>query len=633
MSIKFHKSRLSLSLLNPKVLVSLATATLLFTGCGGGGGGSTPPADTTQTAYLIDSAVEGVTYTTPSRSGVTRSDGGFDYNPTDTTITFTIGSLKLADFNLSNLNSDARVLPADLAGVDRNDTSHPNLLKLLRVFQALDENNNPSDGITITDNTKGHFGVYHNLFDTNLTTLEALMPSGKPLVTEQKAKNHYKTTLTTLGVTPVKRPFITVWDTNATDRNITIPINPNYSTYNYTVDWGDGTIEHNRTTSANHIYQTDGNQTVKISGEFPAIFMDDAGINQDNKQLQAVSAWGDIEWKDFNVSFAGCSNLQFTATDTPDLTNVTNMSLMFALSSFNQPLNNWDVSNVPNMSGMFMYSSFNQPLNNWDVSNVTNMSYMFGDATAFNQPLNNWDVSDATDMSYMFGDATAFNQPLNNWDVSNVTNMSSMFGGATAFNQPLNNWDVSNVTNMSWMFYDATAFTNQDLSSWNISKTSHYSSFMSQAGSGNSEPNWVAPTRSGEIVTDSTTGLMWQDNAEANTTQKQWITTENYNSGDYNNTIGDTATTYCTNLQLGVYSDWRLPTHEELGSIVYVNSSGNNYPKIKLGFANTASDYYWSSTTIAGYTDYAWVVDFNDGYSNTYYKTYSYYVRCVRGGQ
>lgn len=75
MTKRFTKP-LSLSL-NSKVLVSLATATVLFTGCGGG---STPPADTTQTAYFIDSAVSGVDYTCGTLTGVTGSDGSFTYD-------------------------------------------------------------------------------------------------------------------------------------------------------------------------------------------------------------------------------------------------------------------------------------------------------------------------------------------------------------------------------------------------------------------------------------------------------------------------------------------------------------------------------------------------------------------------
>ncbi|MDR1988120.1 MAG: DUF1566 domain-containing protein [Candidatus Peribacteria bacterium] len=42
------------------------------------------------------------------------------------------------------------------------------------------------------------------------------------------------------------------------------------------------------------------------------------------------------------------------------------------------------------------------------------------------------------------------------------------------------------------------------------------------------------------------------------------------------------------------------------------------------------SNRYWSSTTTANGTSYAWIVNFNYGYSGRDGKTYSNYVRCVR---
>jgi len=133
-----------------------------------------------------------------------------------------------------------------------------------------------------------------------------------------------------------------------------------------------------------------------------------------------------------------------------------------------------------------------------------------------------------------------------------------------------------------------------------------------------------------EVVLDVSTNLIWQDNAAAASTQKQWVTTANYNAGNYFDTTGDTATTYCTNLSLGGYTDWRLPTIDELSGIV--KSTVNN-PAISGIFQHTASNYYWSSTTYAGYSGYAWGVYFLNG--NQYYdgKAVSYYVRCVRAGQ
>ena len=86
-----------------------------------------------------------------------------------------------------------------------------------------------------------------------------------------------------------------------------------------------------------------------------------------------------------NAAFAGCSNLTYIGEDTPDLSQVTDMYLMFYKTpNFNGSIGDWDVSNVENMSGMFYCSSFNQDIGDWDVSGVTNMSSMFSEASSFN---------------------------------------------------------------------------------------------------------------------------------------------------------------------------------------------------------------------------------------------------------
>lgn len=56
-----------------------------------------------------------------------------------------------------------------------------------------------------------------------------------------------------MGIETIQNPFVTVWETTASDNNITIPTNSNY-TYNYTVDWGDGNIENNITGDITHTY-------------------------------------------------------------------------------------------------------------------------------------------------------------------------------------------------------------------------------------------------------------------------------------------------------------------------------------------------------------------------------------------
>ncbi len=144
-----------------------------------------------------------------------------------------------------------------------------------------------------------------------------------------------------------------------------------------------------------------------------------------------------------------------------------------------------------------------------------------------------------------------------------------------------------------------------------------------------------------KIVTDHVTGLMWQDDANASSVTKPWLTQANYDKCTGSNgqtqddaacedTSGDTAATYCANLTLGGYTDWRLPTRKEL---VGLSDYGRYDPAISPVFTHTASGSYWSSSTNEGYHDDAWRVYFYSG--GQYYggKDYSLYVRCVRAGQ
>jgi hypothetical protein len=131
-----------------------------------------------------------------------------------------------------------------------------------------------------------------------------------------------------------------------------------------------------------------------------------------------------------------------------------------------------------------------------------------------------------------------------------------------------------------------------------------------------------------EVVIDYATGLMWQDDSDTAKINKPWVTKENYNTGNYSDTTGDTAVTYCSELEAGGYNDWRLPTHQELSTIV---DYGKYDPSIDSEFLNSASYYYWTSTNNVDHSSDAWAIHFYDGhhYYDPKYIKY-YYIRCVR---
>ena len=116
------------------------------------------------------------------------------------------------------------------------------------------------------------------------------------------------------------------------------------------------------------------------------------------------------------------------------------------------------------------------------------------------------------------------------------------------------------------------------------------------------------------VVTDSTTGLMWQ---KEYATDKTW----------------QQALKYCEDSTYAGYSDWRLPNKNELASLLNHDKSGAPYSD----FPDMPSRYFWSSSTFDAYANLAWDVSFrlgdvddnsnNDGWNkNSNYD----YVRCVR---
>lgn len=265
--------------------------------------------------------------------------------------------------------------------------------------------------------------------------------------------------------------FITTWKTDnpgmSPDNAITIPTIG--EGYDYDVDWNnDGVYDQfGINGSVSHIFGQPGTYTIRIRGEFPRIFFNGEG---DKEKIIDIKQWGDIEWLSMADAFWQCSNLQMTAIDAPNLTQVTSMANMFSeCHSFNAEIGHWDVSNVETMYALFNEASnFNQDLSSWNVSNVMSMSFMFASATSFNQDLSAWDVSNVSEMVSMFWGANVFNGELGNWDVSNVTNMYNMFAETDAFNSDIGQWQVTKVNSFEKTFYNAKLF-DQDLGTWDVS--------------------------------------------------------------------------------------------------------------------------------------------------------------------
>lgn len=107
----------------------------------GGSATSSPSTSTLLSGRFVDSAVSGLSYLTSSQvAGITRSDGGFDYNKGDT-ITFKLGAVEFPV-----VTADTLVTPLDMVpGATSTDT----LTNIAYFLQALDADDNPYNGITL----------------------------------------------------------------------------------------------------------------------------------------------------------------------------------------------------------------------------------------------------------------------------------------------------------------------------------------------------------------------------------------------------------------------------------------------------------------------------------------------------
>ena len=210
-------------------------------------------------------------------------------------------------------------------------------------------------------------------------------------------------------------PFVTIWKTDnpgpSNDNQITIPTSAT-DIYDYRVDWGDGTFDEAVTGDITHTYAQPGVYEVSITGKFPRIYFNGYEFGpqtSDDLKLLSVDQWGSNRWKSMDLAFAGCENMDVTATDIPDFSRGVSLTGMF-----------WDAKSLEG----------NVSIANWDIEKATYMNFMFRGASNFNIPIGEWNVTGKRDFNGMFEEAESFNQDLSNWNVQAMENMTNLFKGS-----------------------------------------------------------------------------------------------------------------------------------------------------------------------------------------------------------
>ncbi len=152
------------------------------------------------TGVFLDSAVEGITYVTDSLTGITNELGEFEYRDGEEV------SFYLNELWLGSAEGAETITPLDLVGV--NSVENETVTNMIRLLQTLDDNDNLSDGIRLSElaRTTANSDIVltrsqlvFELEEPVLNYVRAVKGEGTSLVNAVAAQEHLRETLDELG--------------------------------------------------------------------------------------------------------------------------------------------------------------------------------------------------------------------------------------------------------------------------------------------------------------------------------------------------------------------------------------------------------------------------------------------------
>jgi len=199
---------------------------------------------------------------------------------------------------------------------------------------------------------------------------------------------------------------------------------------NVTVFWGDGSSDviwaYNQS-ELTHVYASAGVYQISVDGQFGGVKFNN-GVSR--LELTSIDNWGSALISSNSTSYRGCSNVNGSYTDYPNILVVTDSQYMFeGCSNFNSTLV-LNTSKVTAMNNMFTNCVNLNSLLTFDTSNVTTMRIMFQGCSSFNQPLS-FDTSNVITLQNFLSGGTLFNQDVSGFNISSLTNASNMLNGTS----------------------------------------------------------------------------------------------------------------------------------------------------------------------------------------------------------
>jgi len=173
---------------------------IVLSACGGGSETPTPAtpppvSQITKTGVFVDSLVAGISYRTATITGVTNAAGEYDYVEGET-VTFSIGGITLGTTVAAPVST-----PIDLVS-GAADASNPVVINIVRLLITLDDDGDPSNGITIAPATltaaaTSSVSFTSPTFDADAQAIVTSLMPGTTLESATVAQNHFNETLKT----------------------------------------------------------------------------------------------------------------------------------------------------------------------------------------------------------------------------------------------------------------------------------------------------------------------------------------------------------------------------------------------------------------------------------------------------